>query len=162
MHRSLLILLTTALLLLPACGLTQKAGATLDDYKAVAVKLNKLGDKIEAMPGMVEAKITDATARAKAAGLNVDGTEADFIDSVKKNPGKSWSVGLSSLGLTLFGLWQRNAAKRRADALASTVDTIDALPTDKTVTRAELLDEIAKHPRMNAGARLETTAVKSR
>ena len=168
MSRSLMLLMTLALLLSPSCGLSEKAGATLDDYKAVAVKLNKLGEKIEAVPAQIQAakdaldeKINAAEDKARAAGLKVDGTEAEFWDSVKQNPGKAWSAGLSTLAMAAFGVWQRNRAKRKDDALASVVDTIDTLP-DQPVTKAQILDEIAKHPRMNVGAKLETTAVKSR
>ena len=177
--RSLLLIL--ALTLCPSCGLTSKASATLDDYKAVAAKLNKYGEKLEAVPGQIAAakeavdkRITDAENAARAAGLKVDGTDAEYWKSVKDNPGKSWTAGLGTVAMAGFGIWQRNRAKKaddekkareeaerqaKSDALAAAVDTVEELSPEAA---KEFKTKVAAHPLMHSKSRQAVAAVQGR
>jgi len=62
MHR-LLLPMILALLLSPSCGLSSKVGATLDDYRAVATKVNKVGEKLEQGLEALQAKLAAAEAK---------------------------------------------------------------------------------------------------
>lgn len=172
--RKLFLLLILALPLWQSCGLTQKAGATLDDYKAIAVKINKLGEKIEQFPAQVDAKVAAATEKAKAAGLNVEGTDAEFWKSVKDNPFKSVSAGIGTVAMAGFGVWQRNRAKKAADeeaarkkaemqskedALAAVTDTVEELSPEAA---KEFKVKVAAHPRMGAGAKVAVAMQQAR
>lgn len=125
MRRLPILTLLLAALLCSSCA--TGLSAIRDDIAIVAAKAKAGVEKAEAVAAAASAKVDAAVERSRAAGLNVDGTEADFVDSVKKNPGKAWSVGLSTLAMTLFGVWQRNRAKTATRALTASVDAAEGL-----------------------------------
>lgn len=184
MRRLLIPMLLPVVMLWQSCGSTQfmeKANRIGDDIAVVAGRLKSVSDAVPALGAKVDAaekaltaKVDAAMNKARAAGLNVDGTEADFATSIAQNPIKSWSAGIGTLAMAAFGVWQRNRAKRAAeekaarekaereakeDALKAVVDTVGELTPEAA---KEFKSKVAAHPRMHSGSRMAVAAAETR
>ncbi len=166
MRKLFLLSLTLTLLFSPACG-TLPTKAQLTEWTANADKAivgaGKLADKATAATEALTARVDKAFKDLEAKGFDTSSI-GNLWESVKQNPGTA-SGSLGSIALAAAAMmagYKRKKSAPVAAALNAVVDTIDSLPDDVPVTKADLLARNAAHPLMGPEARVAVAQAQSR